>query len=1218
MINGGKVILNENSINNLSIMSEYSLNKRDNSPKILNNIMAYPFNFIQNNKTKFKNKNPNFTESGYLQNPVYNSFLNNTNDYNTTISQVYNHENNYNFRPKISQNNEEEIFIQKIKDLIEQRERHKVQKIINQYYKQNYTDLMKKKVDSYPNGINLSISNCETQYPINYLNDEEFFNKLTIFLNELEMNKNKNKIINNNLDRSNTSYNLNKTNSKKKKKNYSFKKKYIDAPFEEERTYAQTYRYGNNYINKTSNNFYKKFNAQENNNLKRSKNKSNEFELETNENELNKSIDYKEDNSNSNINNDENYSNRYSTSTLNKFILKRNIGNILNENKNIFKKLPQYKIKNKNKLINEKSFKEYQFQEKFISKIKKFIGFLERCYVISINKFFHYFIEQLQQYNKSKLIENKDTINLLKRFQKLKKSKKKVNINKHHTKYLSLNSDLNSNSNNNTFNISNNISIIESYKNKSKLENNNVPSIYIPKNKKKLEISNSNLSTSRIYQKNLSNNKNKNFSINSSIIKSTRYTNNKLNLSNEDNSKKLLFSKKYNNALKNNNYYYCNIPKDKESFFLNYKKKINRSSKNIFKNNLSQSISSFFNKSKIDKFKDFENNFNDKIYSKEKPIIYVKPKAITINLKKDLKTKEKNIDDINDFNIKNFGNLSHRESNRNFDYIYKGKNFKNNNYYSNNYVNNSNNSTIIKNIKNFISPIKSQYIVLYKNNKNFPKLQDNEEEENNHKIIRNKKLIEEIIVKDIITSDRKLWITIKYLTSEISKEKYLKMKIKKRIINLNLKDTKNIFSNNDLKYLKINHIDSIELKPLLILVNANIEINNNKNRSKRKKVNNKKENYNKKNIKIINLLQNLEKKNILYLYRYFFDIIKNKRIVNESSLFHNKIFKKIKNNFNVNNLNDFNISNYFEKIDNENLYTNNTNKEENNSKNKINNIKNLCLKRNLFLDINMKRTISDDNICNNDYKKNKLNKSDLDEINDNSLNDIKKSFNISGTDNFPKKRNSFRLKITKYKILREKIEEKIEKKNTNDKLDILKEEKEIRKKNKIKFLLTNNFSYKNNCIRIMRNYFSIWKLNYKDKENKNNNNSKNDNNIIKDENSNILNDEIKTNEIKIKSTIIKEDSENNENKQENDINYKITINFDNEFADSFKNPLKFLNDTNNEISEINSNKDLKENIMEVDNSIKCDLEEIINNFRINLICYFLKNNNSQNFHENEK
>ena len=152
----------------------------------------------------------------------------------------------------------------------------------------------------------------------------------------------------------------------------------------------------------------------------------------------------------------------------------------------------------------------------------------------------------------------------------------------------------------------------------------------------------------------------------------------------------------------------------------------------------------------------------------------------------------------------------------------------------------------------------------------------------------------------------------------------------------------------------------------------------------------------------------------------------------------------------------------------------------------------------------------------------------------------------------------------------------------------------------------------------MRNYFSIWKLNYKDKENKNNNNSKNDNNIIKDENNNILNDEIKTNEIKIKSTIIKEDSENNENKQENDINYKITINFDNEFADSFKNPLKFLNDKNNEISEINSNKDLKENIMEVDNSIKCDLEEIINNFRINLICYFLKNNNSQNFHENEK
>ena len=1221
MINGGKVNLNENSVNNLSILSEYSKNKRDNTPKILNNTMAYLFNSIKKNQKKFKNKNPNINESRYFRNQTYNSFLTNTNDYNTPTSQIYIPESNYNFSTNYSQNTEEELFIQKIKDLIEQRERNKVQKIINQYYKQNYADLMKKNVDSYQNGINLSISNCETQYPINYLNDDEFFNRLSTFLEELEMNKKKNQLINNTMTRSNTSYNLTEINSNKKKKNYSFKTNYINEPFGEERmSFEPKYCYDNDYFNKTNNNFNKKYNLSNNNFFKR--NKNNEFELETNEYEINKSYNDNEDNDNSNISIRGNSNNKYYKSNTNKYKLKNNIGNILNENKNNYKKYSQQKNKIKKKLIDEKNFKEYKFQEKFILKIKKFIEFLERCYILSINKFFHYFIEQLQLYNKSKFIENKDSINLLKRFQKLNKSKRKININKNYTKYLSLNNELNNNSNN-SFNISNNISIIDSYKkNKHKFKNicksRDIQSIYIPKNKKKQALLTENLSSSKIIKNNLLDNKDINLGLYSNITKNTRYSDNKLNLSNEDNSKILLYSNNTNNLLKTSDS--NNISKDKESTFSNYKRKNNRSLNYIFKNNLTQSLTSFYNKTKADKLREYENNFNDNINSKEKPIIYVKPKTITKNFKKELKKKEKDVNDKKDFNIK-IDKINNKESNKNSDYIYKGKNYLSNN--------NSNNSSINKELKNLISPIKSEHVVLYKNKKNFQKIKDNEDKKN-QKIIKNKNAIEEVVIKDIVSNDKKLRLIIKYLTSEISKEKFLKMKIRKRLLNLNLKDNKNISSNNDLKSLKINHIESIELTPLLTLKNVNIKINYDKNKKEEKKENNLNKNSNYKNIKMNNILQNLEKQNILYFYRYFFNIMNNQSHLNETSLFNSKIFKKIKKNFKGNNLNTFNISNNIEKLDKENFNENNTNNENNNSKNKINYDNNKkSLKRNLFPDKNIRRTISEDNICNNDYKQNKLNKSDMDEINDFSLNEVKKSFNITETDYFPKKKSSFRLKITKFKIFREKVEEIVEKKYSYDKLDILKEEKEMRKKNKIIFLLTNNFSNKNNCLRIIRKYFHTWKSKYFDNEDKNINNSEikinnsnNDNNIIKDENSKILIDEVKTNEIKEKKEIINEVIENNinkENQKENDINYNIPIKLGNDAVDAFKNPLNYLNEISNEEREINSDKNLKKNKMEEDNSIRSDLEEILKYFRINLIYHFLNNNNYQNLQdESEK
>jgi hypothetical protein len=187
--------------------------------------------------------------------------------------------------------------------------------------------------------------------------------------------------------------------------------------------------------------------------------------------------------------------------------------------------------------------------------MKSFIQYLEGLYILSFTNSFKYFIEKLKAYQKPNLIGNKDSINLLKRFQKSKKSKsknKKINKNiLYNANNISSKKDfIYKGINNNTYN-SNSTAFIDTYKNKNKKKMNNCisPNIYIPKN----NTEKYSLSRNKSNTNNSLNFKNINQCINSNISNNTRYTDKKINISNDFNSKQLNSSNKKNVLIKYRN-----------------------------------------------------------------------------------------------------------------------------------------------------------------------------------------------------------------------------------------------------------------------------------------------------------------------------------------------------------------------------------------------------------------------------------------------------------------------------------------------------------------------------------------------------------------------------------------------------------------------------------------------------------------------------------------
>ena len=172
------------------------------------------------------------------------------------------------------------------------------------------------------------------------------------------------------------------------------------------------------------------------------------------------------------------------------------------------------------------------------------------------------------------------------------------------------------------------------------------------------------------------------------------------------------------------------------------------------------------------------------------------------------------------------------------------------------------------------------------------------------------------------------------------------------------------------------------------------------------------------------------------------------------------------------------------------------------------------------------------------------------------------------------------------------------------------------------FLLTNKFSYYNNCLRLMKNYFNIWK-NKDDNNNTINNNINindelklnNDNIQVKEKNINDMNPKINNEVYEIKE----EDNESNidnlsNSKDEGILKINELIANNNEV---FNLTLKALNKINNQkgiqIDSIQDSEENKSNYLD-----KNELEEKIDYFRMYLINYSFKRKNLESSEQEEK
>ena len=1075
MNKGGKISLNKKDIKYINQLDNNSKIKRNLSPQFVTNTILS--DYINNKNNYFKNKK----QKRNLNSPSYNTFLNNSNIYNLSSSyQSIQPEikKEYEFAP---QQNENEILLQKMKDLINQREKKKEKNVLNEYYTQHYLETMKKNIDTYPNGIKLSISNCETQYPINNLNDDDdFFKNLKILLETYENKK--------------------KNNGKKSPDHLNNEKKYnnntkplyinlLDETLTEHNN--DSYIDNNDYINivnKKNRNLSIEYNKTFDNTTTKIYENKNTFKEEKNNNKL---IEIK--NYTSRNNDKKSQFNKNINSSIRNRI---RLINLYNQNKNKINlniKLSKYnKTKSKNK--KEKNIIKVSDEKEKYDKIQLFIAYLEECFILSLNNFFLYFIKQLKLYNKEKCKKNKDSINLLKRFQK-SRNKEKYIFNS-----FSINNNFKYNNiNNNTYNNNNSIEKYGKSKlyltNSKTLKSNINPNIYIPKNYNYLKRIR--LNKKIINQNNSSYDKNRK---SLDLFPSLSKTNNaefidKINNLNINNNYKTLFtSNQKNNLIKSRNEYNFN------NNFSYYKE-------TEVKNNHFKYISSFDRSKNDDSLNESNNtNFKNNSHSKTKPIVYVKPKTKVSDLKKKFISKEK--DNINNKNNKK--NIKNKSLlfNKNKDLINKNISFFNElNEKNNSYNNNSYSSLLFKNMNENINKIPKKSNTPYRkeNNKIIQKKNNNKYKKINGKILNNS-YIEEYVLKDICTYDKRLWVTIKYITSEKSILNFTKMKIRRKFSNLS--KNKNFFLNNKLKLLKPIKEESFKFISPLTLLNKHIMNGNNKF-SVIIEDNNEDNNYKNLIIKLDSIFQKYEKQISSYFHKYFFDLLK----ANLNPLSQRQIFKDIKNNFKkISNRSICHISNdIIQKNDIDNNSDN-----DNNSQIRNREPKNQYWKRNLIPDnLNKKNKSYNKDILNID-----LNKSDLYEKSKlpENINGIEK-LDFSGLYNFTKKRK-FKEKITK----KDSIEED--------------EDEEIKMNNKIKFLLTNRFSKDNNSLRTIKKYFNIWR--------RKNNEYQDTNNIVNEnENDNNNNNNIKQNINKCYKIIYnkenidnnifkKEKSENVENEEENE------------------------------------------------------------------------------------
>ena len=240
--------------------------------------------------------------------------------------------------------------------------------------------------------------------------------------------------------------------------------------------------------------------------------------------------------------------------------------------------------------------------------------------------------------------------------------------------------------------------------------------------------------------------------------------------------------------------------------------------------------------------------------------------------------------------------------------IDKVSNFPNNKIYSDNKIELSIKSMILKK-KKFSKPFKSS--------NGQKKIESNQNYE-----------FKEIIIKDIRSNDKRINISIKYIISEKYLKGFTKAKIRKRLISL--KNIKNIFINNDIELLKPMKVESFDYIPVITIVKVNIEDNDYDNKNKE---------TNKKLCDIIDIINSLYKKYIIYFGKYFLNelensnnhikLISNGNLSEKENEFNNINISCISNKINKNQENEIIIEeNYSLNKDIENILINNNEKIE--------------------------------------------------------------------------------------------------------------------------------------------------------------------------------------------------------------------------------------------------------------------------------------------------
>ena len=971
MNNDGKLNL---ALKKTFLKKNNSITERNSSPYYINNTFYNNFmnnkslsNFYRNSKGKRRIHFPTLDYS--------NNYLSSTEYYNSTLNPEKKIDDKYS--PNNAQQNEGALLIQRMKNY--QRKKNETN-ILNDFYIQHYKEMTKKKrIDESTNGINLSISNYETQSPINNTVEEHedtLIQKLKYIVENYEKRK---------------------ANSSKKSYD-SYKKE--------------------RYNNKTAKSILV-------NKLNRSPSKKNQIDAyeNTNDCKLNEVINRRRRNLSKNYYKTLNYFRR---NDENIFIEDNNsLNEVLNNKVRNIKKIKDFRYVNRSKIklmniYNKKNGKKnlsenklknidlINYEEQLFEKIKIFIKKVEHSFIKTLKNNYLFFIEQLKLFVSQKNQKDIDYISLMNRFQK-SRNVKNTFINSEST--FSIN-----NYNNSVENLENKSKIYKKFSKINSIRNTNK---YIQKNSSFKTINYNNT----IYNKKrknikifpyFSSNKNAGLNENPKIVRN-------LNTQKIFTSSKKDILKKDNNEYNNFN---CNSTNKKTKVKTSHFKYIfsyDRSSNNSNNNNESST---------------YRNNDNN---SKKTPIIYTKPQTKT-NYKKIFISKDiENLYSNNSYNSKSI--LCDKAlSNRSLHFYRE----------LNNCYNTISECTLLcqKNNKNK-NPIKS-----YAQNKN-----DNTK--NNNKLIQNnsnnknkkgngkplsKNFIEKHITKKICSSDKRLWINVKYISSGNSMQMFYKMKIKRIALNPNNGIT-NIFLNNKFKILKCAKTDSIEIIPTSLFKRHTRKNNKKINFDIILEENN--EDNNNITIKFIDIFQNFEKKYISFYKKYFFDLLK----MYLNSLSQRKIFDDIKNNFKtIDNKSIFNMSN-------ENIHYNDVGIDSiNNSDTKTNKRrkKNLMLKHwksFLFLD-------------NNNLKLNEEDKQPFYQIYSSKSEVYERGFskNMNGGDKVKYKYNKLNNKSNKKPLIKVNLAKKI---NFSEKK---------RKKNKIMKSLINKFSHYNNCLRIKKKYFINWRI----------------------------------------------------------------------------------------------------------------------------------------------